>query len=53
MISCASTTGRHTATAAPVGFGPHRLMLRPRGTRELRLTAFELTTTPQARAADP
>src|SRR5687768_3637025 len=33
---------------SPVGFGPHRLMLRPRETRELRLTAFELTTTPQA-----
>ena len=33
---------------SPVGFGPHRLMLRPRETRELRLTGFELTTTPQA-----
>ena len=33
---------------SPVRFGPHRLMLRPRETRELRLTAFELTTTPQA-----
>jgi transglutaminase-like putative cysteine protease len=32
----------------PVSFGPHRLMLRPRETRELRLSAFELTTTPQA-----
>jgi hypothetical protein len=30
----------------PVGFGPHRLMLRPRETRELRLTAFELATMP-------
>jgi Bacterial transglutaminase-like N-terminal region/Transglutaminase-like superfamily len=33
---------------SPVGFGPHRLMLRPRETRDLRLTAFELTTAPQA-----
>jgi transglutaminase-like putative cysteine protease len=33
---------------SPVAFGAHRLMLRPRENRELRLTAFELTTTPQA-----
>ena len=33
---------------SPVGFGQHRLMLRPRESRELRLTAFELTVTPQA-----
>jgi hypothetical protein len=33
---------------SPVGFGPHRLMLRPRETHELRLTAFEPTTMPQA-----
>ena len=32
----------------PVAFGPHRLMLRPRESRELRLTGFELTVTPQA-----
>ena len=33
---------------SPVAFGPHRLMLRPRESRELRLTGFELTVTPQA-----
>ena len=27
---------------SPVAFGPHRLMLRPRESRELRLTGFEL-----------
>ncbi len=32
-----------------VGFGQHRLMLRPRESRELRLTGFELTVTPSAR----
>jgi transglutaminase-like putative cysteine protease len=31
-----------------VAFGPHRLMLRPRETRELRLTGFELTISPTA-----
>ena len=34
---------------SPVGFGPHRLMLRPRESRDLRLTGFELTVTPPAR----
>ena len=34
---------------SPVGFGQHRLMLRPRESRELRLTEFELTVTPPAR----
>ena len=33
---------------SPVAFGPHRLMLRPRESRELRLTGFKLTVTPQA-----
>ena len=33
----------------PVGFGQHRLMLRPRECRELRLIGFELTVTPLAR----
>ena len=33
---------------SPVGFGQHRLMLRPCESRELRLTAFEPTVTPQA-----
>lgn len=32
----------------PVSFGQHRLMLRPRESRELRLTGFELTVAPQA-----
>ena len=35
---------------SPVGFGPHRLMLRPRESRELRLTGFELTVCPQAKS---
>ena len=33
---------------SPVAFGPHRLMLRPRESRELRLTGFELTVAPRA-----
>jgi len=33
---------------SPVSFGQHRLMLRPRESRELRLTGFELTVAPQA-----
>jgi transglutaminase-like putative cysteine protease len=33
----------------PVRFGQHRLMLRPRESRELRLIGFELTIEPQAR----
>ena len=33
---------------SPVGFGQHRLMLRPRESRELRLIGFELTVTPEA-----
>jgi transglutaminase-like putative cysteine protease len=33
---------------SPVGFGQHRLMLRPRESRELRLIGFELTVTPVA-----
>ncbi|WP_369414251.1 transglutaminase N-terminal domain-containing protein [Albidovulum sediminis] len=32
-----------------VSFGPQRLMLRPRETRDLRLTSFELEITPEAR----
>ncbi|SHI44090.1 transglutaminase family protein [Wenxinia saemankumensis] len=30
----------------PVALGPHRLMLRPRETRDLRLVEFELATSP-------
>ncbi|WP_420820930.1 transglutaminase family protein [Rhodosalinus halophilus] len=32
-----------------VSVGPHRLMLRPRETRDLSLTSFELDITPEAR----
>ena len=35
--------------AAPVALGPHRLMLRPRETNELRLLSFELELLPKAR----
>ena len=34
---------------SPVAFGPHRLMLRPRESRELRLIGFELAVAPLAR----
>jgi transglutaminase-like putative cysteine protease len=33
----------------PVVFGPHRLMLRPRESRDLRLIEFELVVTPPAK----
>ena len=33
----------------PVALGPHRLMLRPRETRDLSLAAFDLEITPTAR----
>jgi transglutaminase-like putative cysteine protease len=32
----------------PVGFGPHRLMLRPRETRDLQLISIDVTATPDA-----
>ena len=32
----------------PVGLGKHRLMLRPRETRDLRLISFNLDVTPHA-----
>jgi len=32
----------------PVSLGPHRLMLRPRESRDLRLISFDLTVTPAA-----
>ena len=41
----------HTTTyryGAAVALGPHRLMLRPRETRELRLVAYELDISPDA-----
>ncbi len=44
-------TIRHKTTYQynrPVGLGPHRLMLRPRESRELRLVSSVLTVTPQA-----
>lgn len=31
-----------------VAFGPHRLMLRPRESRDIRLVSFEMTVTPAA-----
>ncbi len=33
---------------APVSLGPHRMMLRPRETRELKLLSFELRISPEA-----
>jgi len=42
---------RHTTTyryRQPVSLGPHRLMLRPRESRDLRLISFALTVTPTA-----
>ncbi len=44
-ISHATTYRYRTAVA----LGPHRLMLRPRETRDLTLTAFDLDITPKAR----
>ena len=44
-------TIRHTTTyryRLPVWLGAHRLMLRPRESRELRLVSSEVTTTPSA-----
>lgn len=41
-----ATTYRY---GAAVALGPHRLMLRPRETRELRLVAFDLEIEPAAR----
>lgn len=42
---CHRTTYRYHA---PVRLGPHRLMLRPRESRELRLVSHEVTVTPAA-----
>jgi transglutaminase-like putative cysteine protease len=45
-------TVRHLTTyryARPVAFGPHRLMLRPRDSHDLRLVRTELTLSPLAR----
>src|SRR5471030_3010133 len=42
-------TVRHATTyryARPVTFGPHRLMLRPRDSHDLRLVSAELTLSP-------
>lgn len=33
---------------SPVSLGPHRMMLRPRETRELKLLSFDLRITPEA-----
>lgn len=43
---------RHRTTyryRQPVSFGPHRLMLRPRESRDLRLLSSDVTITPAAR----
>jgi transglutaminase-like putative cysteine protease len=47
-----SLTVRHLTTyryARPVAFGPHRLMLRPRDSHDLRLVKTELTLSPPAK----
>lgn len=47
-----SITIAHDTTyryATPVALGPHRMMLRPRETRDLSLTAFDLEIIPAAR----
>lgn len=41
-----ATTYRYRTAVA---LGPHRLMLRPRETRDLRLVAFDLEVSPAAR----
>lgn len=35
----------------PVDLGPHRLMLRPRESREIKLASFELVTRPEAQVS--
>ncbi len=43
---------RHTTCyrySKPVAFGPHRAMFRPHESNDLRLTAFDVTTTPDAK----
>lgn len=47
-----AVTVRHLTTyryGRPVAFGPHRLMLRPRDSHDLRLVRTELTLSPPAR----
>jgi len=49
--SLLALTIRHTTTyryRVPVGLGPHRLMLRPRESRDLRLVSSKLTVVPAA-----
>jgi transglutaminase-like putative cysteine protease len=50
-LSLIALTIRHTTSYSyrqPVSPGPHRLMLRPRQSRDLRLIAFDVTVTPAA-----
>src|SRR5271170_6768476 len=50
-ISLISLTIHHKTTYRfnkPVALGPHRLMLRPRENRELRLMSSHVTVTPEA-----
>lgn len=46
LVTITHTTTYRYATA--VALGPHRLMLRPRETRDLRLVAFDLRLSPMA-----
>lgn len=48
MITLAIHHRTHFRYREPVGLGPHRLMLRPRESRDLRLIASEVTVTPAA-----
>jgi len=50
-ISLISLKIRHKTTYRfnkPVALGPHRLMLRPRENRDLRLISSHVTTTPES-----
>jgi len=49
MASVTITHATHYRYQAPVTLGPHRMMLRPRETRDLSLTSFELDIVPAAR----
>lgn len=49
MPSVAITHETSYRYRTPVSLGPHRLMLRPRETRDLSLTSFDLEISPEAR----
>ena len=46
-VTITHTTQYQYRTEVPLG--PHRLMLRPRETRDLSLTSFDLEISPEAR----